>query len=407
MHKRKSSKSTKKFASKIKSRKSNYFVTSLLAIGIISIFTALYYLIPKKQSTEIFVVGSESGTVDLTITPSTVQTLPNVVSTFTISIDAGLSHATSAEVEIDYDSDKIGIPIITKGDYFPVVVTEATTDNNKIKFTFSTEDATDSAKTGAGILATIKINPTVVGTSTLSFTENTQISTTESQTNSLKTVTNAAVTITSASADPSAPASTAPTSSPAPQKPAKPTGLRSNCYDGGTKITLRWDSVAGASSYKVRMDQKDGNSDISVDNITKNEYEAGIKPDQKYSWWVHSSKNGVDSEEAKINEVVCAKPASSPTPTPTATPKAAMKATAKATPKPTSTPKSNATTTPKPFSINTNSVTPSPSAIGSLNDIFGEKPEEDVSNSSIETGLFAKIALGWQAIFLKLVELFK
>ncbi len=415
-----------KYHSKVnknKYKKRRYFLSALAIIFIISIFTVLYYTFPAKKTLDVFVVGNESGKVDLNFTPSTIELKPNDESTIELTIDPGDTHPTGAQVEIDYDSTKLGVPLVTQGDYFTYSLSPASTTNNKIKFAYIVPVELGASKSGKGTIVKIKIKPLVTGSTSLNITENTIVTIAESQTNSLKSVTNASINIVNASADSSAAASTNPTtissadpSTPAsstpstlvtPQKPTKPTGLSSNCYDGGTKITLRWDTVTGATSYKVRMDQKDGNKDISVDNIKNTEYNAGIMADTKYSWWVHSVKDGLDSEEAKINEVSCAKPSTTSNPTPTATPKDSIKATPKVTPKPTSTPKSNVSNTPKPSSISTNSLTPTPSAIGSLNDIFGEKPEEDVSNSSIETGLFAKIALGWQAIFLKLVELFK
>lgn len=414
--KKKTFKKTPKTKKVLHKKKPNYLFVYLFLAGLLVLGTVIYILIPKPQKSDIFVVGTDTGTVTLSLTPTTLNITPNTESTITLSIDAGTSHATTAQVEIDYDASKLGTPTITQGDYFSLVLSPVSVDNSKIKFTYSiAEINVDGAKTGSGTLATIKIKPTVVGTSTLTFTEGTLISTTESQTNSLKSVVNAAITVsenttnpsTPASADPSTPASADPSSPSTPQKPAKPTGLRSNCFDGGNKITLRWDAVSGVTSYKVRMDLKDGSPDISVDNITKTEYEAGIKPDGKYSWWVHSVKDGIDSEEAKVGEVVCPKPVSTPTPTPTPTPTATPKPTIKPTPKPTikptPTPKvSVSTPTPKP---NIQITNPSPLAVGSLNDIFGEDPNKTPS-PTYKPNILEKISLGWQAIFLKLAEIF-
>ena len=385
-----------------KHKKHNHFVTALLILGVISILTVLYYLLPKRQNAEIFVVGTESGTVNLALTPSSLDSLPNVESTLTLSIDAGNSHATAAQIELDYDASKIGTPIITQGDFFPTVISAVTLDNNKIKFTYSSEVAANSAKTGSGTLATIKINPITAGTSTLSFTENTMISTTESQINSLKTVTNATINITNSLPDGSPTSS--PTSSPTTAKPAKPTGLRSNCYDDGTKITLRWDSVSGASSYKVRMDQKNGDKDISVDNIKDTQYNALITPDTQYSWWVHSVKDGLDSEEAKINEVICPKPVTTSTQQTTTktVSKIVSKLTKKTTPPPTPTP----TSTPQTLDTYPTHST-KVDDVGSLNDIFGETPIDTTSQEIAKTGFFTKVVLGWQVIFFKIAALFQ
>lgn len=194
---------------------------------------------------------------------------------------------------------------------------------------------------------------------------------------------------------PSPSPSVAPSTPASPEKPAKPTGLRSNCYDNGNKITLRWDSVSGVDSYKVRMDQKDGNDDKSNDGVQVAEYNYTVVAGQKYAWWVHSVKAGVDSEEAKINEVVCEKSnIPTTTPTPTTTPVAAK-----------------ATATPRASTATKASPTPSASSTtqyivkqntGSLNDIFAN-PE--AVTESLEEESATKLTF-WQKLVKWLTEIF-
>jgi hypothetical protein len=341
----------------------------LIIFALILIGSAIWYLRPRPATPiGINLVGSATGTVSLTLSPSTLNLAPNTESTLVLSIDAGTSHVTAAQVELTYDESKIGIPSITQGDFLTGSIGPSEVANGKISFTYVAPTTTEVIKgiTGSGTLATIKIKPPVVGSSAIVFTEKTLILA-GPEVNALSSAIDSTITVTSseiiASADPSvspsAPASIAPSAPATPEKPDKPTGLRSNCFDNGNKITLRWDSVSGISSYKIRMDQTSGSDDKSVDNITKTDYEFNIIPDQKYSWWVHSSKNGVDSVEAKISEVVCAKTivAATPTPAPTITPKPTVRPTTKPTTTPISSPviaspaAKTSTTTAKPIAI--------------------------------------------------------
>lgn len=408
----------------LKKSKHANFLIPLIVLGVIVLGSAIYYTIPRPTPVGINLVGNAAGTVDLSLSPSTVNLVPNQESTITLGISAGTSHATVAQVEIEYDSTKIGTPTVELGDFLSSAFIGIKTDNNKITFT-AVAPTTSGGITGSGTLATIKVKPATVGTSTLTFTQNTIVAVAETDgqnINSLKSAIDATITVvavtasadpsTPASADPSTPASADPSvaaspslspspspSAPAAAKPAKPTGLRSNCYDGGNKITLRWDAVSGVDSYKVRMDQKDGSNDKSNDGIKATEYSYDIIAGQKYSWWVHSTKDGADSEEAKINEVVCDKAVATATPTPTPTVKPTVKPTTKATatPKPTTTAKVTAT----PTSTATTQYTAKTNTTGSLNDIFAD--QNNVENSSDVTPANKNI---WQKFLEWLSSLF-
>ena len=301
-----------------KSRSGANFFKPIIIVFLITIGVMVWYSLPRPVPTTINVVGNPAGKVDLKLTPSTLDLVPNQEATITLEIAGGTSHITTAQVEIAYDAAKIGVPTVSFGTFLSSKLEDVKTDNNKIQFTL-VAPFTEGGVTGSGVLATIQIKPLVAGSSALSFTEGTTILATEDGgTNILKSVTNASIEVksptTSPSPSPSASPSLSPSPSPSsspspsapnsPQKPNKPTGLRSNCFDGGNKITLRWDSVTGVTTYKVRLDQKDGSGDISKDDVKGTEFEAGIKPDQKYAWWVHAVKDGVDSEEAKINKLV-------------------------------------------------------------------------------------------------------
>lgn len=115
-------------------------------------------------------------------------------------------------------------------------------------------------------------------------------------------------------------------------KPPTPNNPRSTCNPDGKSVRLMWDGVNSASSYKVRVDDKAGKV-VPYDGLSKNEYIANIVPNQTYSWWVHATKDGIDSAETQRLEFRC-----TPAVTPTPTPKLTVKPTVSPTLTPTSTP---------------------------------------------------------------------
>jgi hypothetical protein len=390
---------------KKKKRKQSLFLKPLVILGIIIIGTFIWYTRPRPVPIGINLIGSESGTVSLSFTPNPLIMTSGASSPLILNINAGASHVTAVQVELSYDESKLGTPTVVLSQFLPSVIAPLQVGGGKISFTVGTPPGSEGVTAG-GTLATITFNPILVGDATLSFTDKTEAWVTESETNALKSANTGALQVItppaspspSTSADPSATASPSlsPSSSPsAPtaEKPAKPTGLRSNCYDNGSKITLRWDAVSGVDSYKVRMDQKDGNDDKSNDGIKATEYNYTVIAGQKYSWWVHSVKAGADSEEVKIDEVICEKSnTSATTATPTATPAATVKATA--IPKATTTTK--ATVTPTPSSTTQYVVKQN---TGSLNDIFGDPDAvEESEGNDAETKLtFWQKLVNWLA----------
>jgi hypothetical protein len=383
-----------------KSKRFN-FATPLIILGLITLGVMAWYSKPSPTPLQINVVGESDGNIELSLTPATKTVTPNTKVDLTLTANVtGTAKLDGIDAELTY-SGVCGTPVVTQGTFLANSLSAAKVESGSIKFSYS--KPTNVAEIiGSGPVATISLTPTLVGECTFAFTENTLVASIDKVTNDLKSATGSTITI--AAAEASATASASPSTTP--EKPAKPTGLRSNCFDGGNKITLRWDSVSGADSYKLRLDQKDGTGDKSVDGLTKTESEQSIIPDQKYSWWVHASKSGVDSEEAKINEVVCAKTTTTSTATPTPTPTSTPKTTVKPTVKPTATPKA----TVKASSSPTTSIIPiaSPASFGSLNDIFTDKDAvTDAPKSTAKPSFFAQISLGWQAIFTQLALLFK
>ena len=91
-----------------------------------------------------------------------------------IVIDGGSNELTGATVEMTYDPTKLEIVSVTKGSYFPSVLSDATINKTAKKVTFSyavsaDDVATTGGKKGSGILATVVVRPLVAGATTLSF----------------------------------------------------------------------------------------------------------------------------------------------------------------------------------------------------------------------------------------------
>lgn len=174
------------------------FLMSLVIVG-----GGMWYIIkitnaPIPQSisiNEVSLVGEASGTATLTLSPGAISTAPNTESTLTLSINTGVSRVTGAQVEIIYEPSKIGTPVVTLGSFLPNVFVSPKIENGKIIFTLAAPPSSGGI-IGSGTLATIKIKPTVVGTSSLSFGESNAVFAVGGQTNVLKLASDATITIT-------------------------------------------------------------------------------------------------------------------------------------------------------------------------------------------------------------------
>lgn len=390
-------------------QKKHPLIGVLTTLSVIILGVIIWYTIPKQSNLSINQIIEETGKVELRLDPDTRTISPNTELSLNLQASTEASKIIGNQIEITY-SPGCGTPTVVQGSHFTNTLASPKIENGKINFTYVAPPESGGITGHAISIATIKIKPNSVGICDLNFTENNLVTIADSTRNEVRSLTNSRITI--AVANPSDSASSIPSAIPSttPQKPNKPTGLRSNCFDNGTKITLRWDAVSGATSYKVRLDQKDGAADKSTDNLTKTEHNYDLIPDQKYSWWVHATRNGVDSEEARIAEVVCAKSnTSSPTPSPSpkSTPKPTLKPTPKPTPKPTTKASTAPSATPPQLSPLPSTIANSSVTSGSLNDIFRDIEEvKDQPQTVSDLNLFQKIARGWQAIINALSNIF-
>jgi hypothetical protein len=113
-----------------------------------------------------------------------------------------------------------------------------------------------------------------------------------------------------------------------------------------------WDGVVDAESYKIRLDDKNGKV-TNYDNLKEAQHIATVVPDKMYSFWVHSHKGGLDSNQSTALDFTC-KVTATPTPTPrptvrpTATPISKGDEVTMDDPEPTVSPTVKPTTTPRP-----------------------------------------------------------
>lgn len=384
----------------------NPFLQPLIVLSLIILGVLIWYTIPRQSNLSINQIIEGTGTVDLSLSPATHSIMSNTNLDLKLLANTPESTISSAKLELTY-SPGCGVPQVAVGTLLPKITLAPTVENGLINFTFDQDPGSSPNPSLPPLIATITLNNENPGTCQLDFTPNNLVLIEGNQDNQARSLTGSQITITQTSPSLSPSPSPSLSPSPSPQKPQKPTALRSNCFEGGTQITLRWDAVSGATGYNLRLDQIDGSDYQSTDNLTKTEHSYALLPGKKYSWWVHSVRNGLESDKAQIAEVVC-RQTSTPTPSPTPippklpTPKPTLKPTPQPTPYTTPAPPSAPPQLSPLPSTSTTNVAP-----GSLNDIFRDIEELEPSPSSTpKPSFFQMIAIGWQAILQRLANIF-
>lgn len=414
-----------------------------LVIAIVALMVAggaLYSVRTKNiiAPLQIAEITNSNGSVNLSLIASKTNLAPQEETTITLNFDAPTTPINVASVDISYNPELLTISNVTKGEKFVTELTPASTSNGKITFTYGVAVAASAGQTGQGTIATFTAKAKAVGAANLTLNDTTQVLVSGVNTNALREITNTTLTIAdpnastttlpstslepsvSPSADPSTDPSTSPsaspTSSPVVNKPPAPTNLRYNCYSNGTRITLRWDEVTGATSYNLTFDQKDGDNDQSTTS-TRAEKDLDIKSNTVYTWKVSATKDGLSSASSTIAEIKCSgettnstpspspSPTQSPSPTPAPTKQSFTKAVSNIfkpkSPSPTPLPSQQ----PSPTSTVTSTASSPTSSPGSLADIFAQPSvAPNTTPNTDNTSLISKILLGWQAIFLRIVE---
>ena len=427
----------------------------VIALVAIAVAGGAIYSVRTKNTIaplQIAEITNANGSVNLSLNAAKNTLATQEETIITLKFDAPTTPINVASVEISYNPDLLTISNVTKGEKFVTELVPASTNNGKITFTYGVAVAANAGQTGQGTIATFTAKAKALGTANISLIDTTQVLVSGVSTNALREITNTTLTVTdpnastttspstntnsspstspslepsvSPSTDPSTDPSTtpstspttSPTSSPVVNKPASPTNLRYNCYSNGTRITLRWDEVSGATSYSLTLDQKDGDNDQTTTS-TRAEKDLDIKSNTIYTWKVAATKDSVSGDSATVADIKCSGDSTSATPTPSPTPSPTP------TPTPAPTKKSLSQTVSNIFKPKSPSPTPSPSlkstpvplasfvpsspisSPGSLADIFASPTTADEPIEGRDsTSFIAKIFIGWQALFIKLVE---
>ena len=317
-------------------------------------------------------VSHSTGTVNLALSPATINIDPNTSQDIIVTINSDNNHTTAVAVELEYDPTTLTVNSITQGDFLSNSLSSAKIEGGKVKFTYAAPP--DSGGTeGSGTLATISVTSKEVD-SILSFNTQTIATTKESitydadgkpiSTNALHTALDSKIVIN-------------PADDPAddPAENYLTTSLRTTTNPTCTNISLAWDSVNDAPGYYVNISKNSTFTDHTSSNKLSGDATSytftGLDHNTTYYSRITLASIPDFPQYSPVFEVKTkdCSPATSPTPTP--------------------------------------SISPSPASkgldfTGSLNDIFGTQPSSEQLEDVDSPNFFRKIILGWQAIFSKL-----
>ena len=173
------------------------YVALILVITPFIIGIASWRFSLKATPLSINQVDSLSSGITLSFSPSILNAKVNEESTLLLNINSGSLKTTYVEAEILYDENKLGTPVFVKNEFLQNIISGPTVASGKISFEFS---STPRGVPNSGTLATLKIKPKVVGSSTLSFTNTTSATALDAAGNylpgnQLKTATDATVNV--------------------------------------------------------------------------------------------------------------------------------------------------------------------------------------------------------------------
>lgn len=114
-------------------------------------------------------VINPTGEVTLSLSDVSPDFKIGTESVFTLTADTGSSKLVVLEIELSYDPTKVSTPVVTHGDFLENTLSSPKVENGKITFSFAAPPSAGGIK-GIGTVATIALQPTSIGTSSLSFT---------------------------------------------------------------------------------------------------------------------------------------------------------------------------------------------------------------------------------------------
>lgn len=142
------------------------------------------------------IANTSSGNVDLSLSPSSISLTQNTEESINLTINSGEAKVTAAQIVLTYDPAILGTPTITQGTFLTNVLSSPKIESGKITFTYATSP--DSlGQGGSGLLATIKLKPIAVGSTTISFAEGTMATATSHPDNVVKSVSDTQIVVTS------------------------------------------------------------------------------------------------------------------------------------------------------------------------------------------------------------------
>src|SRR3989344_2150429 len=195
-------------------------LNSILLLAVIGL-GVWYYSSTKGTLPQIAQVSHQAGSVNLKLEPATVTVAVNTETTINMTINTTTAKVSAAAVELAYNPAKLQVTSVTAGDFLTIVLVQSTIANGKINFTLAAPPDS-GGKQGSGTLATIKVKPLTTGSSTLTFTGNTQVAVIGSNTNELKSAADATISTPGASPSPSPTPSLSPSPSPSPSLSPSP-----------------------------------------------------------------------------------------------------------------------------------------------------------------------------------------
>lgn len=190
-----------------------YLPFPLFIVIFVILFSGVWYVIksniPRPQPISINELAT-AGSVSLTLTPATVELLPNVESTISLNVNSGTDRLAVVKFELSYDPTKLTVTTPTLGTWITKELAPLTLTSGKLTGEIGampdpdptvTDGGPEIHRTGAGTLLTFKVKGVTPGSYSIVFTNAnttawTATGTTANANNMLKTTSGTQITIT-------------------------------------------------------------------------------------------------------------------------------------------------------------------------------------------------------------------
>lgn len=167
------------------------FKISSLLIGLVLVGGFITGLVLTQQKQINRSKATNNGSA-LSILPATKTTGVGETASFAVIINTNGDNVSAVQLEISYNTTALENVTFTKGTILPVVLSQISVANGKIKATLASE--VTSPYSGTGTVGTISVRTKSAMTSNLSFTANTMVAAVGKTGNTLASKTGAAIT---------------------------------------------------------------------------------------------------------------------------------------------------------------------------------------------------------------------